>query len=219
MLANKLLGSGFAPNPVVFEGAGAYVKSSSTTGISVPAPTGANVGDLLVCGIMCRSALSYPTGWVVRETVTGTQFGQRTVILCKTATAGDLANPSGFTQATANRFLGQMLALSKYDGTPVFVSGNSSVTRNPASSTVPSVTGEADGQVAVACGSTIYTNTGNFTMNFSSEWTQVSPNSGSAIRLGVGYRAVDEGDVTGGTLTQTGNTIDSDWPMVTALFE
>ena len=217
MLANKLLGSGFAPNPVVFEAAGAYVVLSSATTLNVAAPTGASVGDLLVCGIMCRSTASAPTGWVAAVQITGASINQRTVIWTKTAVAGDLGVTTGFTQASANRFLGQMLAFSKQGGTPAVASTNSLASTSGAVAPVASVTGEADDQVAVACGSVISTYT-PMNMNFSSEWTQTSPTSGNNIRLAVAYRSVDKDVVTGGTVTLSPSANNS-WPMVTALLE
>ena len=215
MLANKLLGSGFAPNPVVFEAAGAYVLLASATTLNVAAPTGASVGDLLVCGIMCRSAFSAPTGWQTRATVTGLSINQRTIIVSKKATAGDLGVTTAFTQASSGRFLGQMLALSKYDGTPAGAAWDSLVDSNATVAAVASVTGEENDQIAVACGSAVYVTT-PMTLNFSSEWTQTSPTSGNNIRLAVAYRLVDKDVVTGGTLTINSATQNS-WPMVTVL--
>ena len=217
MLANKLLGSGFAPNPVVFEGAGAYVILSSATTLNVAAPTGASVGDLLVCGIMCRSTASAPTGWVAAVQITTTN-SQRTVIWTKTAVAGDLGVTTGFTQASSARFLGQMLAFSKQGGTPAVAAVNSRLDSNALVATLASVTGEADDQVAVGCGSAVYASTTNVIMSFSSEWTQTSPTSGQLSRLGVAYRSVDEGVVTGGTIT-INDASQNSWPMVTALLE
>ena len=214
MLANKLLGSGFAPNPVVFEAAGAYVLLSSATTLNVAAPTGASVGDLLVCGIMCRSTASAPTGWVAAVQITTTS-NQRTVIWTKTAVAGDLGVTTGFTQASSARFLGQMLAFSKQGGTPAVASTNSLVDSNSTVAAVASVTGEEDDQIAVACGSAVYVTT-PMTLNFSSEWTQTSPTSGNNIRLAVAYRSVNKDVVTGGTLTINSATQNS-WPMVTVL--
>ena len=217
MLANKLLGSGFAPNPVVFEAAGAYVILSSATTLNVAAPTGASVGDLLVCGIMCRSTASAPTGWVADVQITTTS-NQRTVIWTKTAVAGDLGVTTGFTQASSARFLGQMLAFSKQGGTPAVAAVNSRLDSNALVATLASVTGEADDQVAVGCGSAVYASTTNVIMSFSSEWTQTSPTSGQLSRLGVAYRSVDEGVVTGGTIT-INDASQNSWPMVTALLE
>ena len=217
MLTHKLLGSVTDPNPVVFEAAGAYVEQASATTLNVAAPTGASVGDLLVCGIMCRSTASAPTGWVAAVQITGASITQRTVIWTKTAVAGDLGVTTGFTQASANRFLGQMLAFSKQGGTPAVASTNSLVDSNSTVAAVASVTGEEDDQIAVACGSAVYATT-PMTLNFSSEWTQTSPTSGNNIRLAVAYRVVDKDVVTGGTLTLNSATQNS-WPMVTALFE
>ena len=216
MLTHKLLGSVTDPTPVVFEGAGAYVLLSSATTLNVAAPTGASVGDLLVCGIMCRSTASAPTGWVADVQITTTS-NQRTVIWTKTAVAGDLGVTTGFTQASSARFLGQMLAFSKQGGTPAVASTNSLASTSGAVAPVASVTGEADDQVAVACGSVITTYT-PMTMNFSSEWTQTSPTSGNNIRLAVAYRSVNKDVVTGGTVTLSPSSNNS-WPMVTALLE
>ena len=216
MLTHKLLGSVTDPTPVVFEGAGAYVLLSSATTLNVAAPTGASVGDLLVCGIMCRSTASAPTGWVADVQITTTS-NQRTVIWTKTAVAGDLGVTTGFTQASSARFLGQMLAFSKQGGTPAVASTNSLASTNSYWAPVASVTGEADDQVAVACGSVITTYT-PMTMNFSSEWTQTSPTSGNNIRLAVAYRSVNKDVVTGGTVTLSPSSNNS-WPMVTALLE
>jgi hypothetical protein len=218
MLTHKLLGSVTDPNPVVFEGAGAYVEVASTTTLNVAAPTGASVGDLLVCGIMCRSTASAPTGWVAAVQITGASITQRTVIWTKTAVAGDLGVTTGFTQASANRFLGQMLAFSKQGGTPAVAAVNSRLDSNALVATLASVTGEADDQVAVGCGSAVYASTTNVIMSFSSEWTQTSPTSGQLSRLGVAYRSVDEGVVTGGTIT-INDASQNSWPMVTALLE
>jgi hypothetical protein len=215
MLTHKLLGSVTDPNPVVFEGAGAYVEVASTTTLNVAAPTGASVGDLLVCGIMCRSTASAPTGWVAAVQITGASITQRTVIWTKTAVAGDLGVTTGFTQASSARFLGQMLAFSKQGGTPAVASTNSLASTSGAVAPVASVTGEADDQVAVACGSAVYAYT-PMTLNFSSEWTQTSPTSGNNIRLAVAYRSVNKDVVTGGTLTINSATQNS-WPMVTVL--
>ena len=214
MLTHKLLGSVTDPTPVVFEGAGAYVLLSSATTLNVAAPTGASVGDLLVCGIMCRSTASAPTGWVAAVQITTTN-SQRTVIWTKTAVAGDLGVTTGFTQASSARFLGQMLAFSKQGGTPAVASTNSLASTSGAVAPVASVTGEADDQVAVACGSVISVYT-PMTMNFSSEWTQTSPTSGNNIRLAVAYRSVNKDVVTGGTVTLSPSSNNS-WPMVTAL--
>jgi len=214
MLTHKLLGSVTDPTPVVFEGAGAYVLLSSATTLNVAAPTGASVGDLLVCGIMCRSTASAPTGWVADVQITTTS-NQRTVIWTKTAVAGDLGVTTGFTQASSARFLGQMLAFSKQGGTPAVASTNSLASTSGAVAPVASVTGEADDQVAVACGSVISTYT-PMNMNFSSEWTQTSPTSGNNIRLAVAYRSVNKDVVTGGTVTLSPSSNNS-WPMVTAL--
>lgn len=214
MLTHKLLGSVTDPQPVVFEGAGAYVEVASTTTLNVAAPTGASVGDLLVCGIMCRSTASAPTGWVAAVQITTTN-NQRTVIWTKTAVAGDLGVTTGFTQASSARFLGQMLAFSKQGGTPAVASTNSLASTSGTVAPVASVTGEADDQVAVACGSVISTYT-PMTMNFSSEWTQTSPTSGNNIRLAVAYRSVNKDVVTGGTVTLSPSSNNS-WPMVTAL--
>ena len=215
MLTHKLLGSVTDPNPVVFEAAGAYVEQASATTLNVAAPTGASVGDLLVCGIMCRSTASAPTGWVAAVQITGASITQRTVIWTKTAVAGDLGVTTGFTQASANRFLGQMLAFSKQGGTPAVASTNSLVDSNSTVAAVASVTGEEDDQIAVACGSAVYATT-PMTLNFSSEWTQTSPTSGNNIRLAVAYRSVNKDVVTGGTLTINSATQNS-WPMVTVL--
>ena len=215
MLTHKLLGSVTDPNPVVFEAAGAYVEQASATTLNVAAPTGASVGDLLVCGIMCRSTASAPTGWVAAVQITGASITQRTVIWTKTAVAGDLGVTTGFTQASANRFLGQMLAFSKQGGTPAVASTNSLVDSNSTVAAVASVTGEEDDQIAVACGSAVYVTT-PMTLNFSSEWTQTSPTSGNNIRLAVAYRSVNKDVVTGGTLTINAATQNS-WPMVTVL--
>ena len=202
--------------PVTFEGAGVRAISGGSTSLAVAAPALAAVGDLLIAVLMVRSAPSAPAGWVLEAQETGTQASQRTVVYSKVATVGDLANTT-FTQAASNRFVGNMMAFAKGGAAPNVLATAKRVDTNAYVATLASVTGTKDGQMAVASGSTVYADASN-SLTLSGEWTQTTPVTASDNRLGAGYRTVENGDVTGGTITAAGVGISTNsWPLVTVL--
>ena len=105
--------------PIQLREVSPLVILNAVTSLNLSVPAGARVGDILVACIMRRSALSVPAGWTSAGSAGPTTDGinQFTDVLYKFAAPADLNSSFTFTQASAGRFLGQLVVLRGVDAT------------------------------------------------------------------------------------------------------
>lgn len=96
---------------IAFAGAGATVEQTSGTSLGLTGPTGVADGDMLVAVIMARYAITPPSGWTVKKSIT---FSSTTYAITQylavytkdTVTSADSGGSFTFTAAGSGRFIG-----------------------------------------------------------------------------------------------------------------
>jgi hypothetical protein len=192
-----------------------FVGSSSTvllTGlsISIPVPTGAVAGDLLIVGTLNRSSAggTAPSGWTLVSSSAGipisgssnTQYGS---IYTRTYQTGDPTSFT-FTQTINDRLQGVMLAFRAAAGITINTQATTISTNNTGNTTaIASVTPTRPGFVVAVSTSTLAStpDTTATSWSVSSGWTQEGTASEGALRLGVACQPSVVGSAATGTFT------------------
>lgn len=92
----------------------AYAATGTTRAVTIPAAV--QPGDLLVVGVMHRSAMSPPAGWTLVGTATDAGNNQFHSVFSKVAVGGDAGSNVTFTQAASGRMLASIVAARKSGG-------------------------------------------------------------------------------------------------------
>lgn len=213
MLLNPYRFSGTIPDESVqLRGFGDTIIDAGVTSINVAIPSGVQVGDLLLACVMRRSSGgSLPTGWSLVSSAGPSDTdgtSQWSDVYKKVATSLDLTGTVEFSQASAGRMAGKIIALFATTGTPVIDSSDEGVESNVVSATrvVPNLTAAGAGEYAITV-LTITSATDPQSYVIDSGYTVFPPSNASNLRLMVAGKS--EATTTGATVTQSNVEVSS----------
>ncbi len=196
-------------NTITFVGS-TPTQIASATSISIPVPTGAAAGDLLIVGTLNRGGSGgiTPTGWTLvsasaAASFSGSSTSQYGSIYTRVYQPGDPTSFT-FTQSINDRINGVMLAFRSAAGISVGVQANS-VSSNDSGNvaTIAPVTPAEAGFVVAMATSIIAVipDTNATAWTASSGWTIEGSSIAEALRLGIAYQPSVVGTPVSGSFT------------------
>lgn len=205
-----------------------YPSTFSVSNVVVAAPTGVELGDLLLAFITHRSTITPPAGWSlarVRSFVfsAGTQYVS---VYSKTAGAGDIGANTTWSQGSSTLLQVSVCCVRSTSGTPLIAQSADNFIENLGGSnwTGPQLTATKQ-SLAIAAGGTVSASTSispEDALTMSEIWTIMYPTSvagTSGSRLAVGRRDLSSGQPASGYYSINLTTSTNSWGSITLIVE